>query len=143
MISIIDGLCSGLLAAPIILYYLDQKMQFAEQSIGFILFCFFFLKGIGQNLIEKYERHQSLFKCWSLLSSLAICIVPFLSRSIWCGVALVFSFPMWNYCRVQRKRESKSLPLQVQENDIYWEHIGIGLGICVSSLSFLVISTRI
>jgi hypothetical protein len=93
----------------------------------------------------RYPKLELLFKRWGLISNILLVVIALIPERRLSVVCFILSFPMWNYCRVLRRKYLCTFSNNVAEiNSVnqdltYWERSGAAIGILVSSFTFSIL----
>ena len=72
MFTFANGFAFGLISPTFLIYFFDIKYSFYFDKIALILVSFFLLKGIGQELMEKYKQYERFFKYWNIIANISL-----------------------------------------------------------------------
>jgi hypothetical protein len=89
-----------MLLAPFLVYFTDLKLEFYYNQVGYLLFAYFFLQGIGREYMRRLHR-PALLTVFSAIGNAALVMVGCHPAPIVSTVCLLIAFPFWRCGQVQ------------------------------------------
>jgi hypothetical protein len=97
----LEGLSYGMLLAPFLVYFTDLKLEFYYNEVGYLLFAYFFLQGIGREYLRRLRSRPALLTVLSAIGNAALVVVGCNPTPIVSTACLLIAFLLWRCGQVQ------------------------------------------